>query len=233
MENISIQTTQNVAIEYELASLGDRYVAGLIDFFVLIMYTLGTYLTFDFLYENWIAVLLITLPLWLYDLLFEVFFQGQTLGKMIMNIKVVKLDGTQASLSSYFLRWLFRLIDVLLSTGGIAVFSIIASEHSQRLGDMAAGTTVISLKNDTSLSDTTFVDIDPNYEVMFAQVANLSDEDMNTVKHIIVEADKMEDNRVILNLATHLSKLLQIDTTMPARTFLNTLLKDYSHINAQ
>src|ERR1035437_251122 len=101
MENIKIQTTQNVDIEYELASIGDRILATLLDdlffltYFLLIL--LIAALTKYVIFKSIAVISLLSLPILLYDLLCETFFQGKSFGKMIMKIKVVKLDGTQAN----------------------------------------------------------------------------------------------------------------------------------------
>ncbi|HLC82856.1 MAG TPA: RDD family protein, partial [Bacteroidia bacterium] len=145
MDNIKIQTTQNVDIEYELASIGDRILATLLDYLFFFGYTLLVFLFFGLLNSDledylWLLVLCF-LPILLYDLLCETFFQGKSFGKMIMKIKVVKLDGTQAGFGAYLLRWLLRIIDTRIFSGGIALIAILANGKGQRIGDMAAGTT--------------------------------------------------------------------------------------------
>ena len=115
MDNIKIQTTQNVDIEYELASIGDRILATLLDYLFFFGYILLVFLFIALIGSDiednlWLLVVLF-LPILLYDLLCEMFFQGKSFGKMIMKIKVVKLDGTQAGFGAYLLRWLLlRLV---------------------------------------------------------------------------------------------------------------------------
>ncbi|MBA3971750.1 MAG: RDD family protein, partial [Bacteroidetes bacterium] len=158
MDNIKIQTTQNVDIEYELASIGDRILATLLDYvffiayFVLLLIIAG--FTKGLFFESIAVIIILVLPVFLYDLLCEMFFQGKSLGKMIMKIKVVKLDGTQAGFGAYMLRWLLRIIDTKLFSGGVALIAIIVNGKGQRIGDMAAGTTVIKMKQKITLNDT-------------------------------------------------------------------------------
>ena len=65
--------------------------------------------------DDWSRIAIIIsfyLPVVFYSLLFETFLDGQTIGKRIMKIKVVKIDGYQAKVSDYLTRWFFRIIDL-------------------------------------------------------------------------------------------------------------------------
>ena len=75
------------------------------------------------------------------------------------------------------LRWVFRLIDISISSGAVAVISIIASKRMQRLGDMAAGTTVIKLEKAVTLKQISEFETPEEYQVVFQQAALLSDKD--------------------------------------------------------
>ena len=111
---IRIQTAQNVEIEYEIAGIGYRLPAALIDLAVFLGYYALIYITFAVFSFNvdlpeWLmfALLLPPVPLLLYPLLCEIFMRGQTIGKKAMNLKVVRIDGGEPSIGSYILRWLF------------------------------------------------------------------------------------------------------------------------------
>lgn len=67
-------------------------------------------------------------------------------GKNLMNIRVVKADGSTPGISSYLLRWLLFPIDSLL-TGGFGLLVVLLTKNSQRMGDLAAGTMVIKETN--------------------------------------------------------------------------------------
>src|SRR6185295_8970600 len=125
MDTVRVQTTQNVEIEYPLASVGDRVLATLLDFIFFFAYALFILIitgSFGSGATQHVGILIVAgFPILLYSLLCETFFQGKSFGKMIMKIQVVKLDGTQARFSDYLLRWLLRIADIFLLFGVVAL----------------------------------------------------------------------------------------------------------------
>ena len=194
MQTIEIQTTQNVHIEYSVASVGDRVVAGLIDQLIMIGYliaiiffylwllnvTEGTSFSYPVAY-----FVILFLPLFFYHLLCETYLNGQSFGKKLMKMRVVKLDGTQAGIGSYFLRWILAPIDIYFTYGSVGLVTMIINGKGQRLGDLAAHTTVVKLKVETKLDDTILRATPVNYEVKFPQVSALSDKDISLVKEVL------------------------------------------------
>src|SRR4051812_48369965 len=132
MDTIKINTTQNIELEFELASVGERIVAWLIDFIIFIAYFVIIGIALNSAYELgqfignhlWLTILFV-LPFVFYNLLCEVFLNGQSLGKKLMNIKVISLDGQTASFGQYLIRWLFRLVDIYMFYALPAFISII------------------------------------------------------------------------------------------------------------
>lgn len=233
-ERMSIVTTQNVGIEYEIASLGDRYVAGIIDVLAIFGYMiLFLYMADQFYFNDWTYYVFLLLPLLLYDLVLELILDGQSLGKYLMRLKVVNTDGSQVSVGGYLLRWLLRPVDVWISMGGVAVLSIIITGTGQRLGDLAAGTTVINLKNRVKLTDTLFTIIPDGYETVFQQSGNLTDKDVALIKEIIDEANWLQNNKAIELLAIKVAGVMQVQHNLPSRKFLETVLRDYNHLHAR
>ena len=90
----------------------------------------------------------------------ELFNHGQSVGKMVMRIRVVKKDGTTPGIGDFFMRWLLQLVD--LGFSGVGALVILISKNSQRLGDLAAGTMVIQLndyrKIQVSLDEFSYLD---------------------------------------------------------------------------
>lgn len=81
----------------------------------------------------------------LYFTFFEAYMNGQTPGKMLVKIKVVKVTGEPIGLGESFIRNILRLIDQLFFYL-VGFILIMTNDKKQRLGDMAAGTIVVNAK---------------------------------------------------------------------------------------
>ena len=134
MQTIQVQTTQHVFIHYPLASVGDRVLAYLLDQLIKIIgaIAVGILLFYADVKNEWVWVLVIGIPFLLYAVLFEMFMNGQTPGKRVLEIQVIRLNGTPASIGDYILRFIFSLIDFGIFSGAIAVIIIIAGGRGQR-----------------------------------------------------------------------------------------------------
>ena len=117
MSKIQIKTTQNILLAFQPASLGERMAAFAIDFVLIMGYVFLANKAFmeisphsSFSLEEGIAIYsLLMLPAAFYPLVAESLMQGQTIGKRIMKIRVLKIDGYQASFADFFIRWAFGL----------------------------------------------------------------------------------------------------------------------------
>ncbi len=243
MRTIDITTTQNVTIEYELASLKERGSAFLIDLLIVMagyillvsaLTLVGGSSVFDSGMSVYLVSFLAPTGLFLvYQLVSEVVADGQSFGKKSMGIKVVRLDGQEPSLIDYLLRMVFLIVDYVLSMGIVAALLISSTNNSQRLGDMTANTTVIQVRFDFRfrLEDILKINSLDDYEPSFPEVRRLSEQDMLLVKTIITRYQKYRNDahrEVIDELTDRLCNLLQI-TEKPANKvgFLQTLIRDY------
>ncbi len=240
-QSIEITTTQNVTIEYELASMRERGLAWVIDFVVVIFaYILLLQLArliFGGLWDSgwsmfWMAMAF--LMYFLYNIFLEILNSGQTLGKMALNTRVVRLDGKDPEWMDVVLRSILQLVDSLFCFGIVGILLIKTTPKFQRLGDMAANTTVIKLQQGGwrfSLEDILNISTLQNYQVTFPQVRNLSEQDMIFVKNVLARHQRYTNQAheaVVEDLVTHLMPLLNIYKRPNNRLeFLKTLLKDY------
>ncbi len=239
MQTIEIRTTQNVRIEYELASLRERFFSIFIDglivgtfYFVLVM-ILGNAFG-DILFENPALVSLMLIGMFIfYQLFSEILADGQSWGKKAMGIKVVRLDGKEPNLSDYLLRAVFHIIDSIMSLGIMAALMISSSNKSQRLGDMTANTTVIRIKFNLRfrLEDILKINTLEDYEPTYPEVRQLSEKDMLLIKTIISRYRKYRNKahqQVINELVENLVHQLDIpETPRDKIAFLKTLIRDY------
>ena len=175
------------------------------------------------------ALLFFYLPAMFYSLLFEVFNNGQSIGKKLLNIRVVKADGTTPTLSAYLLRWLLYLFDFNL-TGGLGLIMILVTKNSQRLGDLAAGTMVVKENNykkiQVSLDE--FNHLSENYKPYFPQAADLSLEQVNIITKTL-DTGSVDRIKLISQLSEKVAKVLAINKPANDEKFLQTLIRDYQY----
>jgi uncharacterized RDD family membrane protein YckC len=235
MQTIKIQTSQNIEVEYQLAGIGDRIVAYLVDIAIYMAYYFVLYLANDsmgFLHDRYI-VFSVNLPPVFYSLLCETFMNGQTVGKKAKGIQVISLDGGQASFGQYLIRWLFSLLDIIFSSGVIAVVMISLSEKNQRLGDKIAATTVVRTHMKTSIRDTIFEETADIYRPLYANVSILSERDIALVKEVLNRNIKMPNYALVIKTADKIKSVLDIQSNHEPEDFLRTVVKDYNHITSR
>jgi len=239
MNQIKIQTTQNVLIGYEIGSIADRLIAALIDWLVILAYAfLVTLILMPLnIIPGSVLGWSITFLIFFYDITFELLLNGQSIGKRARNLKVAKLDGSQPSLGNYLLRWLFRPVDIGITAGAIAIVTILWNGKGQRSGDILAGTTVIKLSQRVSLADTIFTNINDDYQVIFPQANKLSTDDIVIIKEVLNTYEKLETPKLRRSLLRKTQEKIigkmGIETTMAPADFLQTVLKDYNAITGQ
>lgn len=246
MAKLTINTTQNIEIDFKAASVGERILAFMLDMIFKLLYFIVFYyvdrlfkMSDHFTADNWSLNaywVVVSLPVILYSVFFEVVMQGETPGKKIMGIKVIKIDGYQATVVDYFVRWILRVVDILASNGIVAIFSIIFTQNSQRLGDIFAGTTVISTKNRISIGTTIFREVEQEYIPVLPQVIRLSDADIGVVQEIYLRYKGSRDFSLIKALSRKLESELDIDKgklELSNQEFVELVLKDYSHFTGK
>ncbi|ARV10565.1 transporter [Winogradskyella sp. PC-19] len=233
MNEFQIETAQNVGINQNVAHIGDRMLAYLLDSIVILAYTISIYLLLAALDldfgDLWAIYLLVSLPAFLYYVLLETFWDGKTVGKFVMKTRVVKINGSKPSFANYFVRWILRIIDVVMTLGGLATLMILIKGNGQRIGDIAAGTTVISEKVKVSIDDTIMKDLPLDYMPTYSQVTVFNDTDIQTVKNLYDEAIYKGNHNIVLNISARLQKVMQVETKETPINFIATVIKDYNY----
>ena len=238
MRTIDIATTQNVTIEYELASWRDRFLAFILDLiinsvlFMIISGILGSFVRYPS-DSNHIETI-ISVPIFVfYTLYSEILMNGQTIGKTALGIKVVKLNGSQPTVSDFAMRWAMRMIDIVLTLGTVATLLISSSPKSQRLGCLFSGTTVIKLMPTRvfSLRDILKISSRDTYQPKYPQIIRFNEQDMLFIKNALERHRRYPNEAhalVIDRLSHRIADQLNItDIPRDRPQFLRTLINDY------
>ena len=248
MSKIGVETAQHIKLNYNPAGITERIIAYFLDGIVLLAYWLflvaiaaiGDDPTSPVNTSNgeeylWLGMLIILLPLMLYHLIIEILWNGYSVGKWLMGIRVVKLDGTRPELSNYLLRWLIRLFEVTMTSGGMALITILINGKGQRLGDIAAKTCVIKVKRATKLSDTVLEDFEEDYVPVFTQVLELNDQDISIINEVLKSKDKYEYStwlQLVAKVRGHIQeKMVTTSTNLTDINFLRQVQKDYNALH--
>lgn len=175
------------------------------------------------------------LPIIFYHLVFEAVFNGQSPGKMIMKIRVMRKSGQPAHFGNFLIRWVFRIVDVMLLNGAIAVITIAINGKGQRLGDMAAGTHVIKTGKPEKLTRTVYMKLPAEYVPAFPQVVMLSDSDITTIHEALTfyRRNRFTKNAVEVALRTKKAILDKtgIVSDLHPEQFFDRILADYNYYN--
>ncbi|TBN06311.1 RDD family protein [Hyunsoonleella flava] len=233
MSELQINTTQNVKIKFTAAGVGERLVAFIIDTAIKIGYLLILNKVFGVFegMDEWSQIginTVLSFPVMFYTLALETFLDGQTVGKRALKIRVVKIDGFQATFSDYVVRWFFRIVDVWIF--GIGFFVIIFSKKLQRIGDMAAGTGVISLKDKVNINHTILEQLKTDYKPTYPNVIKLSDNDARIIKDTYTRARAAKDYSTLIKLRNKLIEVVGIKEVKQSNDieFIDVILKDYN-----
>ncbi|MBE7177222.1 MAG: RDD family protein [Mucilaginibacter polytrichastri] len=234
MDTIRIRTTQNVDIEYEVAGLGERILARLIDFgifmaafFVLMIISEFLKGSIGNLLGDVTAIILGLVTFVFYDLITELTMNGQSIGKRVMKIRVISLDGSRPKFGQFLLRWVMRIVDFSLTSWLAATISVAVSEKKQRLGDMVAGTTLIKTQPRAQAAEFNDIEIQNDYVPTFPEVSRLSDRDVNLIFEVMQAYRANGNVDLITTLSQKLRTKLEIHSDMDDFSFLQTILKDY------
>ena len=252
MNTISIPTFLNIDLVFATGSAGRRYGAWFIDWVIKLCYWWLAVLIFALNFDkiNTLLSFILFMPVFFYTFIFESLNKGQTIGKMILGIRVINSTGGEPSVGQCAIRWMFLFVDAyvfMLFTfispvfAGLAVFGpavgailIAINKKNQRMGDLAALTYIVLTKqqhysiNDTIYAYATRRD---NYVVTYPEVIKLSDKDMTIIQNLLEKAENYIDYELAARLATHIKKVLKIESSGDNYVFLTTLLKDYNYLS--
>jgi len=237
MADTSIITEQFVRIDQTPASVGERIGAQVVDWLILIVYTIAaSYLVrasavnnVDYETVRLVFVYIFILaPILFYSLFCEIFNHGQSLGKKLLKIRVVKVDGSVPGLGAYLLRWVLFLVDF---PSGIGLLVMLLNKNSQRIGDLAAGTMVIKQKNyhkiQVSLDEYDY--LTKGYKPTYSKASDLSLEQVDVIARTLQTGYCDREER-IKQLALKVKESLDITSNnITDEKFLSIVMRDYQY----
>ncbi len=238
MGKVNINTSQNVNISYNPADISDRIIAFLIDMLIMLAIFVALRMVFSEIIvrsDGFDFLLAISsLPFLLYHFISEIALNGQSIGKRSRNIKIVAISGAEPRLSQYMIRWAFRILDVSISFGALAILTIVIGKKGQRLGDLLAGTTVIKLKSQKNFLDKhTINEIEEDYNPVFIEASMLTPKHISIIEKTINAYMDKGDIFLLGSLRDVIVKEMKIeDPPMADLKFLQTILKDYHYLNS-
>lgn len=231
---LDIRTAHNVLLALEPASVGQRMLATGVDLALMAAYGGAVLLAIGTFTDGSVAAMVVLgLPVLLYHLAFEVLLDGQTPGKLALRLRVTRLDGTQPTLGQYVLRWLLRWVDVTASAGGVALLSVLATRRGQRLGDLAAGTTVVRRRQRVELRDVLYPAVEVDHVADFPEAERLSDADVRTLRAVLVRLQSMRRGPEATALARRAKTAVEarlglVPVEMPPEAFLRAVVRDHT-----
>ena len=237
---LNLETPEQIEINYDIARLGSRFIATLWDtsaimllqgmvfgsgLFIASFFDLGE----DFV-SNWIIALIVLLSfllLWGYYVIFELIWNGQTLGKRLAGIRTVQQNGYPIGFAQSAIRNIVRIADFLPSLYGLGVLIMFIDKRSRRLGDFAAGTIVVHERTTLSLDNlTSQVVIDQRWlEPSLPNLERLTRDEVEPIRRFL-QREASLTNRATLaaQLATRFRERLQLDSLDDGRLQDDTAL---------
>jgi uncharacterized RDD family membrane protein YckC/uncharacterized membrane protein SpoIIM required for sporulation len=158
-EHLDLATPERVALELPIAGVGSRALAWLVDAAALSAVALTAYFAFTLAVPDPLQAVLglsqalrvggtlaVFAGLWVYWTALEVRWQGQTLGKRVVGVRVVRLDGSPVTLTDSAVRNLLRAVDFLPLCYPVGVVSMLVDPLHRRVGDLVAGTVLVRVE---------------------------------------------------------------------------------------
>ncbi|MHB8461137.1 MAG: RDD family protein [Vulcanimicrobiaceae bacterium] len=164
--NITVRTPESIAFSYELAGVGSRFLAVALDLIIQILIVVLLFLGFAFAASHYhptphqmvtnyplqkfatsmfigIVIFVNFMIFFGYFILFEAFGHGQTPGKRMMGIRVVRDGGFPLEFWGALVRNVVRIGELAMAFYAVSAITAILSRENKRIGDYAAGTIVV------------------------------------------------------------------------------------------
>jgi len=226
---MEIGTTQNVNLTSEKAGIGERFLALIIDFLILggisialaLIFRISGIIDYVFIFLGFLFTF--------YHFLFELFYNGKSIGKNILNIRIVTINGEKAGFYQYLIRNLLRPIDYFF---GLGLVFMAFNSKGQRLGDIAAGTYAIKLNKETDYKETVFIDLDEGYKPLLEryQLEHLNPQHIELIKTVIADSKQQLRYDAVEKIYNKVCDIIGVEQNELTRiNFLEIVVKDFNY----
>ena len=242
MPTLRVRTPEGIELRHEIAGVGSRFAAGLIDllvFFAIYLLVGGVLSAVAVLgggfevFGTFVLSLLVGGALLtgvLYTLVFHLLWAGQSPGKRQLGLRVTSADGYAASTFQFVLRALLLPVDLVPLPAPLGVLGIAATPRCQRLGDLAAGTLVVRERTADAApepwpDENWSTRAERGLELSPGMAAHFSDEDLRYLRDVIVRRGLSETHAAELytRVAAHYAARLGIDPQISSRRTLKEM----------
>lgn len=247
-ETLIIETPERVQLAFALASIGNRFLAALIDHFIQAVVLITVYSIASFIMRNygmdvdlffasselakWAYAILIIVSFLIfagYFVFFEWLWNGQSPGKRWLKLRVIREDGRPITLWEALARNLIRFFDIFPGLYSIGLITVFMSNRDQRLGDLFAGTVVIRERTDEAptfsetfsnpTSDAAFRRVQKKTEFK-ADLSNVKQTEIEVVENFLRRRwDLSEKQRVWMAWRVALPIMYKIKPSYDLQTF--------------
>jgi uncharacterized RDD family membrane protein YckC len=241
-----IVTPEAVVLEMRLATLGSRVLAILLDLsiqlsalFLLLLGLAGVTAATSASLPTWIGVVIVTFLVFFvifgYPAILETIWNGKTVGKRVLGIRVVTTSGAPIRFRHAAIRAALELVDFFIPPGGlVACVSVLLTRDDQRLGDLAAGTIVVHERTATPTAAPVWFPPPWGYEAYTAtlDVSGLDAEAYELVRSFLLRAHTLTPGARLMiagRLARPIGRLVHQlpPPDMPDELFLSCVAAAY------
>ncbi len=162
-----VATPESVSFSYDIAGIGSRFMAAFVDFLAYFVIAIGVSILYGQINRRIsdpalsgaleaVYIGFTFLLYWAYYIVFELVWGGQSPGKRLVGLRVIRIDGAPAAPGQIVIRNVMRLVDLFPGFYVTGLVTMFVNHQSRRLGDLAAGTLVVREGRKVSLSQLSY-----------------------------------------------------------------------------
>jgi uncharacterized RDD family membrane protein YckC len=239
LDRYTVETPENIELSYEVAGIGSRFLAAIVDSTLIIfgqallLYPLSLVAgVTDFSDSVAVAIgaALSFVIVWGYYIVFELLWNGQSPGKRLVGLRVLREGGRPITFLAAAIRNIVRLVDFLPLLYGVGVVVMFVDQGARRLGDFAAGTIVVRERGAVTLASLTQPAAPIATTTTLANIELVNEHDYALVREFLERRAQLGRDvrqRVAVQLALTLQARLGIPQGGDTELFLEYIAREY------